>query len=51
MLWLFDGSTRVYQLYLFCSDIKFFLLLSPYLYFISFLYLDLYIPGCDALIS
>ena len=36
---------------LFCSGIQFYLLLSPYLCFISFLYLDLYVPGDDVLIS
>ena len=35
----------------FCSGIQFYLLLSPYLGFISFLYLDLYVLGDDALIS
>ena len=35
----------------FCSGIQFHLLLSPYLSFISFLYLDLYVLGDDALIS
>ena len=36
---------------LFCSGIQFYVLLSPYLCFISFLYLDLYVFGDDALIS
>ena len=31
--------------------IQFYLLLSPYLCFISFLYLDLYVLGDDAFIS
>ena len=35
----------------FCSSIQFYLLLSPYLCFISFLYLDLYVQGDDALIN
>ena len=35
----------------FFSGIQFYLLLSPYLCFISFLYLDLYVLGDDALIS
>ena len=35
----------------FCSGIQFCLLLSPYLCFISFLYLDVYVLGDDALIS
>ena len=44
-------ATRVYLLDLFCSDIQFYLLLSPYLCFISLLYLDLYVLGDDVLIS
>ena len=51
MLWLFVGHTRVYLLDFFCSGIQFYLLLSPYLCFISLLYLDLYVIGDDALIS
>ena len=51
MLWLFVGPTRVYLLYFFCSGIQFYLLLSPYLCFISLLYLDLYVLGNDALVS
>ena len=51
MLWLFDGPTRVYLLDFFCAGIHFYLLLSPYLCFISLLYLDLYVLGDDALIS
>ena len=39
MLWLLD---------LFCSGIQFDVLLSPYLSFISFLYLGLYVLGDDA---
>ena len=35
----------------FCSGIQFYVLLSPYLCFISFLYLDLYVFGVNALIS
>ena len=42
--------TGVYLLDFFCSGIQFYLLLSPYLCFISFLYLDLYVLGDDALI-
>ena len=45
MLWLFVGPTGVYLMDLFCSGIQFHLLLSLYLCFISFLYLDLYVPG------
>ena len=51
MLWLFVGPTGVYLLDFFCSGIQFYLLLSPYRCFISFLYLDLYVLGDDALIS
>ena len=51
MLWLFVGPTRAYLLDFFCSGFQFYLLLSPYLCFISFLYLDLYVLGDDALIS
>ena len=43
--------TGVYLLEFFCSSIQFYLLLSPYLCFITFLYLDLYVLGDDALIS
>ena len=50
MLWLFVGPTRVYLLDFFCSGIQFYLLLGPYLCFISLLYLDLYVLGDDALI-
>ena len=48
MLWLSVGPTVVD---FFCSAIQFYLLLSPYLSFISLLYLDLYVLGDDALIS
>ena len=51
MLWLFVGPTSVYLLDSFCSGIQFYLLLSPYICFISLLYLDLYVLGDDALIS
>ena len=51
MLWLFVGPTEVYLFDFFCSGIQFYLLLSPYLCFISLLYLDLYVLGDDALIS
>ena len=43
--------TGVYLLDFFCSSIQFYVLLSPYLCFISFLYLDLYVLGNDAWIS
>ena len=45
------GPTGVYLLDFFCSGIQFYLLLSPYLCFISLLYLDLYVLGDDELIS
>ena len=47
----FDGPTGVYLLDFFSSDIQFYLLLSPYLCFISLLYLDFYALGDDTLIS
>ena len=53
MLWLLSGPpgfTCTCWIF-FCSRIQFNLLLSPYLCFISFLYLDLYVLGDDALIS
>ena len=51
MLWLFVRPTGVYLLDFFCSGIQFYLLLGPYLCFISLLYLDLYVLGDDALIN
>ena len=48
MLWLLSGLPG---LDFFCFGIQFYLLLSPYLCFISSLYLDLYVLGDDALIS
>ena len=51
MLWLFVLPTGVNLLDFFCSSIQFYLPLSPYLCFISLLYLDLYDLGDDALIS
>ena len=48
---LFVRPTGVYLLDFFCTGIQFYLLLSPYLRFISLLYLDLYVLGDDALIS
>ena len=41
----------VYLLDFICSGIQIYSLLSHYLCFISFLYLDLYVLGNDALIS
>ena len=46
-----ETSQSVYLLDFFCNCIQFHLLLSPYLCFISFLYLDLYVLGDDAWIS
>ena len=43
--------TGDYLLDFFCSGIQFYVLLSPYLNFISFLYLDLYVLGDDSWIS
>ena len=51
MLWQFVGTTGDYLLDFFCSIIQFYLQLSPNHCFISFLYLDLYVLGDDALIS
>ena len=51
MLLLFVGPTGVYLLGFFCSPSQFYLLLSPYLCFISFLFLNLFVLGDDALIS
>ena len=51
MLWLFVGPTGVYLLDFFSLRYSVLLLLSPYLCFISLLYLDLYVLGDDALIS
>ena len=48
---LYAGPTGVYLLDFFCFGIQFYLLLSPYLCFISLLYIDLYVLGDDALIS
>ena len=39
--------TGVYLLDFFCFGTQFYLLLRPYLCFISFLYLDLYVLGDD----
>ena len=44
-------STGAYLLDFFCYRIQFYVLLSPYLCFISFLYLDLFVLGDDAWIS
>ena len=50
-LFFIVGPIGVYLLDFFCSGILFYLLLSPYLCFISLLYIDLYVLGDDALIS
>ena len=47
----FHTQISLYLLDYFCSGIQFYLLLSPYLCFLSMLYLDLYVLGDDALIS
>ena len=51
MLELFVWPTGIYLLNFFGSGIPFYLLLSPYLCFISLLYLDLYVLRDDTLIS
>ena len=51
MLWQLVGPSGIYLLDFFCSNIQFYLLLSPYLCFISLKYLDLYVLGDDALIG
>ena len=50
MLWLFVWPIRVCLLDFFCYSNQFYLLLSLNICFISFLYLDLYVLGDDALI-
>ena len=51
MLWFFVGPPGIYLLDFLCSGIQFYLLLSPYLCFISLLYLDIHVLGDGALIS
>ena len=57
MRWLWPDAlavarpTGVYMLDFFCSGIQFYVLLSAYFCFISFLYPDLYVFGDDALIN
>ena len=51
MIMVVGPKFKFYLLDFFCSGIQFYLLLSPYLCFISLLYLDLYVLGDDALIS
>ena len=43
--------TGIYLLDFICSGIQFFVLLNPFLCFISFLYFDLYVLGDDGWIS
>ena len=50
MLWLLSGPPG-FNCWIFCSGIQFNILLSPYLYFIPLLYIDLYALGDDAWIS
>ena len=45
------GPTRVELFGFLCSSIQLYVLLSPYLCFISFLYLDLYVLGDNSWIS
>ena len=51
MLWQLPGLHRFTCLISFNPVFSFYVLLSPYLCFISFLYLDLYVLGDDAFIS
>ena len=51
MLVAVASPTGVCLLDFFCSGIQLYVLMSPYLCFIFFLYLDLYVPGDDAWIS
>ena len=46
-----NSRSEAYLLDFFCSDIQFNVLLSPFLCFVSFLYLDLFVLRDDALIS
>ena len=51
---MFLGAVRptgVYLLDFFCSGIQFYVLLSPYLCFISLLFLDVYVQGDYAWLS
>ena len=45
------GPARVKLLGFLCPSIQLYIQLSPYLCFISFLYLDLYVLGDDSWIS
>ena len=46
---LFVGPSGVYLLDFVCSGVQFYLLLSPYFCLTTFLYLDLFVLGDDAL--
>ena len=48
MIFAVVRPTKVYLLDFICSRIQFYVLLSPYICFISILYLDLYVLGDDA---
>ena len=48
---MFSGFRGLPVGFLFAIGIQFYLLLSPYICYISLLYLDLYVLGDDALIS
>ena len=48
---LIHSVAWVYLFDFFCSGIQFYLLLSSYLCFMHWLYLDVYVLGDDALIS
>ena len=50
MLWLFVWLTG-FTCWISFAPVLFYLLLSPYICFISLLYLDLYVLGDDVLIS
>ena len=49
-VWAVVRPTGVYLLDFYCSRIQFYVLLGPYLCFIRFLILDLYVLGDDALV-
>ena len=51
MLWLFVWPSMVCLLDFFCSGVRFCLLLGPCFCFVSFLCLDLYVLGDDALVG
>ena len=52
MRWLGPDALAVVRLLdFFCSEIQFYVLLIPYLCFISFLYLDLYVLGDNSWIT